>query len=52
MDNDKLDEKIERNNDRIEKGIINKKVFPEYFLEEGSFDSEILDWLKYNPEQG
>lgn len=38
--------------DRIEKGIINTKVFPEYFLEEGSFEGEIIDWLKYNPEQG
>ncbi|SRR3989339_569619 len=34
--------------DRIEKGIINPKVFPEYFLEEGSFEGEILEWLKYS----
>lgn len=37
------------NNDRIEKGIINKEVFPEYFLGEGSFDKEILEWLSYTP---
>jgi len=33
--------------DRVEKGIINTTVFPEYFFEEGSFGSEILDWLKF-----
>jgi hypothetical protein len=32
---------------RIEKGIINTKVFPEYFLEKGVFEGEILDWLKF-----
>jgi putative transposase len=38
---------------RIEKGIINTKVFPEYFLKKGVFEGEILDWLKFKePDQG
>ncbi len=33
--------------DRIEKGIINPGVFPEYFSESGNFEGEIMDWLKF-----
>ncbi|MFZ2038559.1 MAG: transposase [Minisyncoccia bacterium] len=32
--------------DRLEKGIINKDAFPDYFPDKDSFKKEIFDWLK------
>ncbi len=37
------------NNDRMEKVILSKEAFPEYFLSKMEFDDFISDWLSYAP---
>ena len=39
---------MENNRKRLESKILNKEVFPEYFLEQKDFDGFISDWLLYN----
>ncbi len=36
-----------RDEDRIEKTILNKNNFPEYFTSPNKFNKEILDWITY-----
>lgn len=41
---------VENNGQRLESKILNKEVFPEYFISHNDFEDFINDWLLYTPD--
>ncbi len=39
-----------KNNDRVEKIILNKTVFPDYFPTKDVFEKEIINWINYRQD--